>query len=287
LLVESDDSIDSSGTYTFQEESHPEQKRSSQVSNSESEFEVDMKSQEAHQEHHNSSGRYIKSIIYGGLDGIVSVFVAVAAVAGANIGVTVILALGAAKLLAGAISMGVGDWLSTDASVDVAKRERKREEWEVDNFMEGEIDEMVELYKKKGVPEENAKKIMAIFAKNKKVFVDIMMAEELGITKDSETDVPWKHGLINFGSFMAFGIVPLIAYIVFVAAGIHDFFVFYISIGVTLFTLLGMGLIKGRMTGSSYWKSALITAVFGGFTAFIGWLVGFLLILAFPGVNIG
>ena len=54
-------------------------------------------------------------------------FVAVASVSGH--GAIYVLILGIAKLLAGAISMGVGDWMSTDAQVDLVKRERKREEW--------------------------------------------------------------------------------------------------------------------------------------------------------------
>src|SRR5690348_8748753 len=112
--------------------------------------------------------------------------------------------------------------------------------------MDGEIEEMVQLYVSKGVPEENARKIMAIFAKDKRIFVDIMMAEELGISVDDEHEIPWKHGTINFGSFMLFGIVPLLAYIIFVGAGLKGSFIFYISIAVTVLTLVGMGIVKVR-----------------------------------------
>jgi VIT1/CCC1 family predicted Fe2+/Mn2+ transporter len=48
---------------------------------------------------------------------------------GSNISVALVLGLGLAKLFAGAIAMGVGDWLSTAAEVDMATREKKREEW--------------------------------------------------------------------------------------------------------------------------------------------------------------
>jgi len=242
-----------------------------------------------HPEYHKAGGQYIKSIIYGGLDGIVSIFVTVAAASGGNIGVTLILVLGLAKLFAGGLSMGIGDWLATDAEVDMAKRERKREEWECDNFLEGEIDEMVELYTNKGMDEAASREIMAILSKNKNAFVDIMMAEELGIPPDIENEVPWKHGAINFASFMGFGVVPLLVYIL-VAASSNSHAssktIFYISIAVTAMTLTLMGLIKGKLTGSSLWKSALITLLFGSFTAFIGWFVGWILNYFFPGVNI-
>jgi len=233
------------------------------------------------EQHKGGASQYIKSIIYGGLDGIVSVFVTVAAVSGSDIGIGLVLVLGLAKLFAGAISMGIGDWLSTGAEVDMAKTERKREEWEVDNYVEGEIEEMVQLYVKKGVPEETARKIMRILSKHKTAFVDIMMAEELGIAPDVVNDVPWKHGVVNFGSFMTFGVVPLIVYVIVVGirttTTVSNNTVFGISIGITVITLLGMGLLKAFLTGSSKVKSALTTAIFGSVTAAIGWFIGFIL----------
>ncbi len=100
-------------------------------------------------------------------------------------------------MVAGAISKGVGDWLSTGAEVDMARRERKREEWEVEHYIEGEMEEMVDLYMKKGVDEQTARRVIEILSRNRKAFVDIMMAEELGISPDIEADVPWKHGAVN------------------------------------------------------------------------------------------
>jgi len=93
------------------------------------------------EKHKGGSGKYIKSMIYGGLDGLVSVFVSVAAVAGGQAGITIVIVLGLAKLFAGAISMGVGDWMATAADVDQAVAERKRETWECDNYIEGEVEE--------------------------------------------------------------------------------------------------------------------------------------------------
>jgi len=239
--------------------------------------------------HKGSASNYIKSIIYGGLDGIVSVFVSVAAVSGGSYAVGLVLVLGLAKLIAGGVSMGVGDWLATDAEVDLAKRERQREEWEVDNYPEGEIEEMVQLYMKKGVSEEAAREIMQILVKHKKAFVDVMMAEELGIASDADQEVPWKHGVVNFTSFMVFGIVPLIAYIIILSLKpVVDFTsaVFYVSIIVTALTAFGLGVLKGKLTGSSIWKSGIITVIFGAFTATIGWFVGWLLDDLFPGVKV-
>lgn len=81
----------------------------------------------------------------------------------------------------------------------------------MENNPEGEVDEMVELYVKKGVPEATARRIMEILSRRKEAFVNIMMAEELGIVSDQGEASSWKNGLATFIAFMAFGVVPLVA----------------------------------------------------------------------------
>eukprot|EP01116_Phalansterium_solitarium_P014067 TRINITY_DN3158_c0_g2_i2.p2 TRINITY_DN3158_c0_g2~~TRINITY_DN3158_c0_g2_i2.p2 ORF type:complete len:228 (-),score=101.12 TRINITY_DN3158_c0_g2_i2:369-1052(-) len=218
--------------------------------------------------------------MYGGLDGVVSVFVSIAATAGSTNNVTVALVLGLAKLFAGGLSMGVGDWLATDAEVDLARRERAREEWECENFLEGEIEEMVHLYVKKGIDEASARRLVNIMAKNRKGFVDIMMSEELGMALDTEDKKPWAHGLVNFGSFMTFGLIPLLVYIIVVAAdpNIRPETVFYISIGTTALTLIGLGIAQSIVTKSGgMLKNAAILLALGAFASGLGYGMSYLL----------
>jgi len=233
-----------------------------------------------HAERHKSdSGAYVKSIIYGGMDGIVSVFVSVAAVEAGSTALGVVMLLGLAKMIAGAISMGVGDWMSTAADVDFAKNERRREQWECDNYLEGEVEEMVELYVKKGLKEETARRLIDIVSTNPKLFVDMMMVDELGILPEEESDIPWKHGVVNFGSFLVFGVIPLLGYVVYLASGANQTgqAPFGVSIALTGATLMAMGVIKAKLTGTNIPKSAITTLLFGGIGAVIGWLVSFLL----------
>ena len=130
----------------------------------------DVNAPELHQQEH---GKYIKSIIYGGLDGIVTTFAVVAGVAGASLSAGVVLILGFANLIADGLSMATGDYLSTKSENEYNKAEREREQWEVDHYPDGEKKELLELYVSKGITEDDAKTMVDIISKNKKVWVDI------------------------------------------------------------------------------------------------------------------
>lgn len=77
----------------------------------------------------SSSGKYIKSIVYGGLDGILTTFAVVSSVAGAHLANSVVVIVGIANLFADGIAMGIGDFLSSSAETYFAQMERKREAW--------------------------------------------------------------------------------------------------------------------------------------------------------------
>jgi hypothetical protein len=74
-------------------------------------------------------GDFVKSLIFGGLDGIITTFAIVAAVAGSDMDTDVVILMGIANLLADGISMGLGDYLSEVAENNFVKKEREREMW--------------------------------------------------------------------------------------------------------------------------------------------------------------
>ncbi|RHY90972.1 hypothetical protein DYB26_009368, partial [Aphanomyces astaci] len=172
-------------------------------------------------EAHLKDGGHIKSAVYGGLDGIITTFATVTSVAGSGLPHSVILILGLAHLVADGMSMGMGDVLSSQAEIDLVHHERAREMWEFDNFPEGEMDEMVELYEQKGIATEDAKLVVNTLAKYKEAFIDIMMVEELNLMPVDEDDNPVIGGLVTFGSFVLFGAVPLFSYLVNLLPGVQ------------------------------------------------------------------
>ncbi len=230
---------------------------------------------EAPEEHRREQGQFIKSFVYGGLDGIVTTFAVVAGVAGASLQPSIVLILGFANLIADGLSMAIGDFLSTRAEKEYAAAERHREEWEVEHFPEGERREMVELYTSKGLEREDAEAMVSILSKNHKAWVDVMMVEELGLVSTEES--PLKNALATFAAFAVFGFVPLLTYVlagVAPLAGQHSFPSASILTGITLFAL---GALKTGITGQPWWRSGLEMLLVGGATAAAAYGIGDLL----------
>lgn len=227
------------------------------------------------EEHNTSSGKYLKNMVYGGLDGIITTFAVVAGVAGANLAPTVTLILGFANLFADGISMSMGDYLSSKSEQEYNNLERKRETWEMQHYPEGEIKEMMDFYKDKGMSEEDANIVVPAMAKYTDLFVDVMMVEELGIIEDNER--PIKSALVTFFSFLVFGFVPLITTVLSSYVPAFENNGFIISAIMTAFMLFLLGFLKGRVTGVNKFKSGLDMLLLGGLAAAAAYLIGNLL----------
>jgi VIT1/CCC1 family predicted Fe2+/Mn2+ transporter len=230
---------------------------------------------EAAGELHASAGKYIKSVVYGGMDGIVTTFAVVAGVNGASLSAGVVLILGIANLVADGLSMSIGDYLSSKSEQEYRRAERGREEWEVEHYPEGEKKELVEVYEAKGIPASDARQMVETVSRHPKAWVDIMMVEELSILLDEES--PLKNALITFVSFAVFGFVPLITtilarFVPFLARN-----AFPVSAGMVAVTLFALGAVKTKITGRPWLSSGIETLVVGGITAAAAWGVGKLL----------
>ncbi len=232
-------------------------------------------SAEAEEAHQQDRGQYIRSAVYGGLDGIITTFAVVAGVAGAALGTGIVLILGFANLIADGLSMAIGDYLSTKSEQQYQQAERRREQWEVENYPEGEKKELVELYTAKGMSPEDAQTVVNIFADNKKAWVEIMMIEELGILPSDES--PLKNALVTFFSFGLFGLVPLLAYVAVRFMPVSRFHTFVMAGLFTAAALFVLGALKVKITGQNWIKSGLETLVIGGIAAAAAYAVGVLL----------
>ncbi len=230
---------------------------------------------EAEETHQTAGGQYIKSAVYGGLDGIITTFAVVAGAAGASLGSGVVLILGFANLVADGLSMAIGDYLSTKAEQEYQEAERRREQWEIDHFPEGEKKEMIELYTAKGIPAEDARRIVEILAQHPKAWAEVMLVEELGIVESDSS--PLANGLVTFCSFALFGLIPLLSYVLVRWVPLLSTYRFAAACAATAFTLFVLGMAKVRLTGRSWILSGLETLTVGGIAAAAAYAVGVLL----------
>src|SRR5436190_6823471 len=148
-------------------------------------------------------GGYIRSVVYGGLDGIITTFAVVSGVAGAELGSGVILILGISNLLADGFSMATGDYLSTKSEREYYDREARRQAWEIDNFPDGQRAELVELLREQGYSATDAEQMATIQTSEKPRWINAMMIAELGMIRDEAN--PLGNAIVTFVSFVIAG----------------------------------------------------------------------------------
>src|SRR3989344_3804285 len=221
---------------------------------------------------HNLSGKYIKSFVYGGLDGIITTFAVVAGVTGASLNAGIVLILGFANLTADGISMAFGDYLSTKAEKEYGRAERKKEEKAVQS-PKIEKKSLIKIFFDQGFSRKDSESIAGVVCKNKKACVDIMLSYELGIGKKRQN--PFKNALITFSSFVLFGFIPLIAYVFSKSISIFRHDTFLIASLFTGLTLFSLGAAKCRVTGMNWIRSGTEMLLVGGLAAFAAYFIGY------------
>lgn len=218
--------------------------------------------------HRHSTGKYIGDFIYGANDGIITTFAVVAGAVGASLSPVVIIILGFANIFADGISMGVSNYLSIRSEHDYAKAQREKEEWEIEHLREIEIDEIREIFERKGFKGADLKKAIEVITSDKKVWVDTMMKDELRILED-EGENPIKHGLATFAAFSTVGIVPLLAYVI---PGVLN--TFWVAVFMGMASLFIVGALRSLVTAVSWFRGGLEMLSVGSGAATVAYFVG-------------
>src|SRR6056297_2362312 len=181
--------------------------------------ETDMDWQAHRREAHrlNRTQEFLKQIVYGGNDGIVTTFAIVAGFAGAQaegvaqIGGLAVLVFGLANLFADAVSMGLGEYLSLRSQHDLYRARRAAELREIRENPEQERMELFEILRQRGMPAGEADTAASILTRHPPIMADLMMTYEFGM-QDPDDESPILSGLSTFASFVVFGAVPLVPY---------------------------------------------------------------------------
>ncbi len=221
---------------------------------------------------HNPSGKYIKSFVYGGLDGTITTFAVVAGVVGASLSASVVLILGFANLAADGISMAFGDYLSSKAEKEYCRAERKEEE-KTARYPKVEKKSLIKIFWEQGFSRKDSRCIAAVVCKNKKACVDLMLSYELGIARKRQN--PMKNAAITFSSFVLFGFIPLIAYVFSKSVSIFQQDTFLIASVFTGLTLFSLGAVKCKVTGMNWLRSGVEMLLVGGLAAVAAYFIGY------------
>ena len=217
---------------------------------------------------------HFDDFIYGSIDGAVTTFAIVAGVVGAGLSPGIILILGFANLFADGFSMAAANFQASKARNEFIQMKRKQEEWEIDNLQNEEKEEIRDIYRKKGFKDELLEEIVRIITSRRKVWVDTMMKEELGLIEDEKK--PVDSSVSTFLGFNVIGIIPLIPFIIFFAFDSNlnlDAFLFStISVAIAFFIV---GMIKAKIVKKSKIRSGIYTLIIGGIAAIVAYIVGY------------
>src|SRR5579883_811570 len=217
-------------------------------------------------EHHKKKARQVSKInwlraaVLGAEDGIVSLAGLLLGVIGATTSLHVILVTGIAGILAGAISMAAGEYVSVSSSRDTEKALLEKERYKLTHHPEEELVELASIYEQKGLSPKTAMQ-----AAKELTAHDAMAAHfdaELGIDPDSLTN-PWHAAFASALAFFIGSIIPLIATIippVSLRAPIA-----FISV---IVALIIAGIISAKISGAKV-SRATLRVVLGGILAMI------------------
>lgn len=219
----------------------------------------------------------VENFVYGAIDGAVTTFAIVTGVVGASLSPSIIIILGLANLLADGFSMAIGNYLAVKTQNEFIQRERKREEWEIDNRIEEEQQEIREIYSKKGFKDELLDEIVRIITSRRKVWVDTMMREELGLIEGKHS--PVVSAVNTFVGFNAIGIIPLIPFIAVYLSGSNISIgnAFFYSVLATASSFFLIGSIRGKVVRKPMIISGFNTLLIGGVAAAVSYCIGYVL----------
>lgn len=228
-----------------------------------------------HSEHRHTSlsaSSNLRAAVFGVNDGLISNMSLILGVAGANANQPVIILAGIAGLLAGACSMGAGEYISVRSQREVFEYQIAIEKKELEEYPEEEMQELSLIYQARGIPQEEAGRLAKLMIENPNTGLDTLAREELGLNPEDLVS-PYGAMISSFISFAIGAIIPLLPFLI----GKHSWNLI-LSIVITGCALFVIGAILSLFTNRSPvllgLRMLLIGCIAGGLTFSIGKLLG-------------
>jgi VIT1/CCC1 family predicted Fe2+/Mn2+ transporter len=227
--------------------------------------------------HRSVGGNALRAAVLGGNDGLVSNFSLVMGIAGATNGQKEVLLAGMAGLLAGALSMALGEWVSVKSSQELYENQMQLEMEELETNPDGEEKELAIIYMTKGISEEQAQKMAKEIIMDKDQAHGVLIKEELGINAEELKGSAIEAALTSFFLFSLGAIIPVFPF--FFTGGMQAILIS------TLISAMGLFIIGASITlftGKNVWYSGIRQVLFGLAAAAITFGIGKLI-----GVSVG
>jgi VIT1/CCC1 family predicted Fe2+/Mn2+ transporter len=219
--------------------------------------------------HRSTGGNALRAAVLGANDGLVSNLSLVMGVAGATLAGNSVLIAGVAGLLAGAISMALGEWLSVQSSRELYTNQIATEKMEIETAPEEEAEELALIYESRGVSPDIARNMADQILTSRESALDTLAREELGIDPAELGGSAWEAAITSFVLFALGAIIPVAPFIF--SSGMPAV---YFSIGLSAIGLFGLGAAITLFTGRSVVYSGFRMVLFGLIAAAVTFGIG-------------
>ena len=215
------------------------------------------------------SGGNLRATVFGINDGLVSNAALVMGVAGSGAAPSIVLMTGTAGLLAGALSMAAGEYVSVRSQRDMYEYQIALEREELAEYPEEEAEELALIYEARGMDLEQARIFARSLLGNPDHALDVLAREELGLNPD-DLGSPLGAASSSFLAFALGAVLPLLPFLI----GLPAHSVMGWTIGVTAIALAAVGMLISLFTGRNAWLGAARMVAIGGGAGVIAWWVG-------------
>jgi len=213
----------------------------------------------------------IREVVFGSQDALLTTVALTASIVGAAQSNAVVILVGLANAVAGAISMAAGSYLSSKAEREVHEAEIAREARELDEHPEEEMAELAAILRYEGMTASEADRVVERLATDRNLFLRTKVQKELGLNPDLPTN-PLRNALAMGTAYVVGALVPLLPFLI----GMNGSVAFAVSVVAGGAALFSVGAIKARLVGKSIWSSGLEILVIGTVGAIAGYAIGVL-----------
>ena len=219
--------------------------------------------------HRDVSGGWLRPAVFGAVDGLVTNASLISGLGGGGVSAGTVVLTGVAALVAGAFSMGTGEYISVTNQNELVHSEVSLERQMLTRFPAAEQEELAGYFRRYGADPDTAARMAAAVSSDPGTALRVHAREELGVDPD-ELPSPILAGAVSLCAFSLGALVPLFPYLVGVP-------VLAVALALTAIALVCGGMVVGRLTGRPMFQAGLRQLALGGLAIAVTFLVGHLI----------